>query len=84
MYTRPPFALLQNFLDPPLTSDGKPYAPYRFNEIEKERYLITKYTHTSYLDTGLLTPREREDMLKFIIEDLQREQKMREQAINGQ
>ena len=65
-----------------LTSDGKPYGPWRFKEITEERYLITKYTHTSYSDTGEMTPIERDYVLNFIIKDLQRENEIRQKAVN--
>lgn len=68
----PPFALQLNFLDPLTTKDGKPYGPEKFKQIVKERYLITKHTNTSYSDTGGITPTERDLLLQFISEDLQK------------
>ena len=53
-------------MDPPLTSDGKPYAPIRWKQIVKERFFISKNINTSYLDTGKITPRERAYLLEFI------------------
>ena len=38
--------------------------------ITKEKYLISKKIHTSYLDLDEITPLERKMLLKFIIEDL--------------
>ena len=58
-----------NFLDPQTTSDGKPYGPERFREIVNERYFITKHTHTSYLDTGKITPTEKDILIQLINED---------------
>lgn len=63
------FASQGNFLDPPLTSDGKPFAPIRWKQIVKERFLISKNINTSYLDIGKMTPKEREYLLEFIHED---------------
>ena len=63
----------ENFLDPSLTSDGKPYGPVRYKEIINERYLISKFCHTSYSDVATMTPMEREYLLSFILNDLQRE-----------
>lgn len=68
--TSPPFASQQNFLDPPLTSDGQPYGQVRYRDIVKERYLISKSTNTSYLDTGKITPLEKNYILSFIKEEI--------------
>lgn len=38
--------------------------------ITKEKYLVSKKIHTSYLDLDEITPIERKMLLKFIIEDL--------------
>lgn len=77
------FASQANFLDPQLTSDGKLYAPLRFEQIIEERYQISKHTHTSYADLGSITPVERRYLLEFIKRDLEHEneiiQKQREQ-----
>ena len=59
-----------NFFDPVLTSDGQRYGEFRYKEIVKERYLISKHTNTSYKDTEFITPVERSYLLQFIIEDL--------------
>ena len=77
---RPDFAQTASFLDPTFTSDGKPYAPQRFKEIVRERYLITKYCNTSYKDIGDITPLEREYLLEFVYDELQKEQKAYEEA----
>ena len=66
------FESLLNSLDPPLTSDKKPYGPARFKELVKERYLISKHSNTSYKDTEDLTPLERSYILEFITDELQR------------
>ena len=68
-------------MDPALTSDGQPYGPERFETLIEERYLISKYTHTSYLDVGKITPREREKILQLIIDDMKREQELRDKAV---
>ena len=77
---RTDFAQTVNFLDPILTSDGKPYAPRRFKEITKERYLISKYCNTSYKDLDNVTPTEREYLLEFIHDELKKEQDAYEEA----
>lgn len=56
-----------------MTSDGKPYAPIRFENLIQERYLISKRTNTSYLDTGKLTPRERTQIVKYILDEIKKE-----------
>lgn len=61
-----------NFFDPRWTSEKKPYAPERFRDIVEERYLISNYIHTSYLDTASISPTERTMLLQLIKDDLQR------------
>jgi len=61
-----------------LTSDGKPFAPIRFKEIANEKYLVTKFCNTSYSDVAKMPPKEREYLLGFILQDLQREQEARQ------
>lgn len=67
-------------MDPILTSDGKPYAPQRFKEITRERYLISKYTNTSYKDLDNISPLEREYLLEFIYEEKKKEEEAYEEA----
>lgn len=74
------FAPLLSSLDPQLTDAGKPYGPTRYKEIARERYLISKHTHTSYEDTASLTPLERGYILEFLVEDMERQQEMYEKA----
>ena len=56
-----------------MTKDGKPYAPHRYKEIVQERYIITKYTHTSYGDLANVTPTERKYLLHLIKKDIERQ-----------
>ena len=72
------FPTAQNFLDPQLTSDGKPFGPIRFRQIIKERYLISKHINTSYNDIGKITPTERLSLLQCIKDDLEMQQKERD------
>lgn len=74
------FAPLLSSLDPPLTEHGEPFGPYRYKEIAKERYLISKHTNTSYEDTSNITPLERGYILEFLIDDMQRQKDMYEKA----
>lgn len=69
-----------NFLDPKLTSDGKPYGPYRYKEIVKECYLISKNCNTSYTDLMKITPIEKNYLLEFITEEFQRTEEMIKQS----
>lgn len=52
-----------------MTSSGKPYAPFRYEAIVKEQYLISKMIHTSVNDLDNITPKERDLLLKFIVEE---------------
>jgi AAA15 family ATPase/GTPase len=52
----------------------------RYKDIARERYLISKHTNTSYVDTSKLSPIEREYMLEFIVEDLQRQKEIMDEA----
>lgn len=63
-------------MDPQLTSDGRPYAPLRFKQIAEERYQISKHINTSYVDTGSISPTERNYLLEFIKRDLEHEQEL--------
>ena len=65
-----------------MTSNGKPYAPYRYKEIVEERYQISKHTHTSYNDLGDVTPLERQYLLEFIKRDIERENEIRQKIID--
>ena len=65
-----------NFLDPPLTSNGRPYGPERYKEIVKERYIISKHCNTSYDDVATITPLERHYLLDFITEDLKKQKEL--------
>ena len=46
----------------------------------KEKYMISKRTHTSYLDLDEITPLERKMILKFIVEDLKEQNSAIEKA----
>ena len=56
-------------MDPVMTEDGKPYGPFRYKEIVKERYIISKYCNTSYTDLANVTPTERNYLLEFATEE---------------
>lgn len=67
-------------MDPQTTKDGKPYGPKRYEEIVKECYLISKHCSTSYSDLMDVTPTERGQMLKFIVDELEKRQSSLEKA----
>lgn len=62
--------------------DGTPYATERYKQIIEERYQITKYCNTSYEDSGNMTPSERRYLLQFIKNDLEKNDKMMQEAFN--
>lgn len=68
-----------SFLDPQLTKEGKPYGPYRFKELVRERYLISKNINTSYNDIGRITPKEREYIIQFIADEIKRSKELIDQ-----
>lgn len=61
-------------MGPLSTNDGKPLGPSRYKEIVKEAYLISKSIHTPYSDILKMTPLEREYMLEFIAEEINKTQ----------
>jgi hypothetical protein len=69
-----------SFLDPQLTKDGKPYGPWRYKEIVKERYLISKNINTSYNEVGKITPVERKYLIEFLAEEIKKSKELAEQA----
>lgn len=73
-----------SFFDPRWTSEKKPYAPERFRDIVKERYLITTHLNTGYEETASITPTERTLLLQFIKDDLQRKQEQYDRIRNSQ
>lgn len=66
-------------MDPP-SIEGEPYGPYRFKEIIKEQYLISKSINTSFNDLEQITPRERELLIEFILDDNKKVNQMIEDA----
>ena len=63
-----------------MTEDGSFYGPGRYKDIVRERYIISKHTNTSYEDTKHITPLERDYILEFITEDLQRQKELYDKA----
>ena len=63
-----------------MTSDGKPYAPERVNEIIRQAYLISRQIHTSYNDVLDVSPMEREKLLDIVTEELNKQKDALEAA----
>lgn len=61
-------------------SDGTPYATLLYENIVKERYIISNILNTSYTDTASITPTERKLIMKYMKEDLRRKQENMEAA----
>ena len=59
-------------MDPPKTKDGQPYGPYRYKEIVRECYFITKNSGVIREDIMKMTPIEREYFIEFIQDEAQR------------
>lgn len=62
-----------------MTKNGKPYGPFRFKEIVRERYLISKNMNTSYNEVGKITPIERSYLIEFIADEVKRSNEIIEQ-----
>lgn len=52
----------------------------RFKDVARERYLISKHTNTSFNDTQYMSPVEREFVLEFIMEELQKQKEIMDAA----
>lgn len=68
-----PFVSSQHFLD--LVISDYQTKTTLLENLVKERYYITKFLHTSYLDTDEITHVERNMLLKFIKDDKEQEVK---------
>lgn len=79
-----PFVSLPNFLDPQKTKEGQPYGPIRYKELVRERYLISKYCHTSYKDVGDISPAEKNYLIEFIKEEAEQIKQLKEDIKNKQ
>ena len=79
----PPFASHRSFLDPVLSSSGKPFAIEGMNDLVRDCYLVSKHCHTSYADVLELTPRERYMLLTLIAEDIQKKNEVEQRFIDN-
>lgn len=69
-----------SFLDQLYNEDGTPYAPTRYKELVRINYAISKNCNTSYLDVLKLSPRERDYLWEFIVEEAERTKEMIENS----
>ena len=69
-------------MDPAMTEDSKPYGPFRYKEIVKERYIISKYCNTSYTDLANVPPTERNYLLEFATEECDKAKEIAEEMKN--
>lgn len=74
----PRFSTQVNFLDQLYNEDGSLYAPSRYKNLVRINYAISKNCNTSYLDVLQLTPRERDYLWEFILEEVDRTKEMLE------
>jgi hypothetical protein len=65
-----------------LSSNAHRYCSERYKELTRGRYMISKYSNTSYSDTANITPLERDYIIGFITEELEKQQKALEEAKN--
>lgn len=61
-----------------------PYGPYRYKEIVKELYYISKNIHTSYNDLQKITPLERKYLIELLIDDINKEKELIEKRKSKQ
>jgi len=53
-----------------LTRDGKPYGPYKYKELVKSLFILSKNLNTSYIDLrDNLTPSEMTSLLLLLKEE---------------
>lgn len=69
----PPFVSTHHFLD--LIISDNDYKFSLLQDLTKEKYYITKFTHTSFTDLDEITYIERNMLMKFIKEEKEAEQK---------
>lgn len=82
MVTQAPFASQVNFLDPQYTEEGKLYAPLRYKQLVRERFLIAHNCNTSYVDVGKITPTEKVYLLEIIEESANKNKELIENLSN--
>ena len=53
-----------------MTKDGKPYGPYKYKELVKSLFILSKNLNTSYIDLrDNLTPSEMTNLLVLLKEE---------------
>ena len=79
----PPFSTQVNFLDQLYNEDGSPYGPARYKELVRINYAISKNCNTSYVDVLQLTPRERDYLWEFIVEEADKAKELIDKSKNN-
>ena len=62
-----------------MTNDGKPYGPWKYKQLVRECYLISKNSNLTYEEALRRTPTERQ----YIMEEIQREFEKTEQELEA-
>lgn len=72
-----------NFFGLQLTSCSKEEIEKIFSNTLNECYIISKHINTSFSDVKQMTPTERRFIIKFIIDDMKKEQDLIKAAKNN-
>ena len=67
-------------MNPLTNSDGEPYGPWRYKEIVKELYVLSKNINTSYTDLLQITPTERGFLIEMLLEESKKTKEALEKA----
>lgn len=73
-----PFVSTTHFLD--LVVSDQTFKTAAMQNLINEKYQIAKRTHTSFLELDEITPFERKAILKLIIDDLEEQKRILDQA----
>lgn len=73
-----PFESTAHFLD--LVVNDQTFKTNTMQNIINEKYQITKRTNTSFIELDEITPFERKAILKLIIDDLEEQKRILDQA----
>lgn len=77
------FASRKNFLDLQYSRADRDITTKLMETLIEERYYISKFTHTSYIDIDEITPLERKSLVKLVIEDIQAKTEASQKAISA-
>ena len=79
----PPFKSTKHFLDLQFSKEDTNARSILMEELIEERYYISKYTHTSYVDVDNITPFERKVLIKLVSDDIAARNKAHEDAMRS-